>query len=529
MDLKQQLDETRLQAMEGMDIPWMLEQAVCRSPDKPCLIWEPFEGDSSTLSYRELQLKARQLGRGLFNLGVREGDFVILHMVNSPEFVISWYACAELGAVAVSTNTRSVARDLKYFSRHTEAVCAITQPSFSELIYNSCDDISLLIVTDNDAGQAAAVSEHVECIPFDEVYDTERTLPALSRNPQRNLSVQFTSGTTSRPKAVLWTHANGVWAGKLSASHLGLRFDDVTLVFMPLFHVNAQGYSMLATHWSGGTMVLQPKFSASRFWPLSLKYKVTWASSIPFVLQALSKHPVPQHSYRFWGPGGNFTEYFPKFNVPMLGWWGMTEILTQGIVADVHHLGPTGTIGRAADEYEIQIRSDDGSLIRPGESGLLFIRGVRGVSMFKEYYKNSKATEDSFDVDGWFETGDIIRMDADGWLFFVNRAKDMLRVGAENVASSEIESVIQSSGLVEECAVVGQPHSMLEEVPVAFVIPLKDTNVYELRSRIISVCSENLADFKVVRDVHVVESLPRSTIEKVAKNALRERLPKIEV
>tara|TARA_B100000989_G_C19280220_1_gene359953 strand:- start:148 stop:597 length:450 start_codon:yes stop_codon:yes gene_type:complete len=149
--------------------------------------------------------------------------------------------------------------------------------------------------------------------------------------------------------------------------------------------------------------------------------------------------------------------------------------------------------------------------------------------MFKEYYKNTKATEDSFDVDGWFETGDIIRMDADGWLFFVNRAKDMLRVGAENVASSEIESVIQSSGLVEECAVVGQPHSMLEEVPVAFVIPLKDTNVYELKSRIISVCSENLADFKVVRDVHVVESLPRSTIEKVAKNALRERLPKIEV
>ena len=149
--------------------------------------------------------------------------------------------------------------------------------------------------------------------------------------------------------------------------------------------------------------------------------------------------------------------------------------------------------------------------------------------MFKEYYKNSKATEDSFDVDGWFEKGDIIRMDADGWLFFVNRAKDMLRVGAENVASSEIESVIQSSGLVEECAVVGQPHSMLEEVPVAFVIPLKDTNVYELKSRIISVCSENLADFKVVRDVHVVESLPRSTIEKVAKNELRERLPKIEV
>ena len=529
MDLKQQIDETRLQAMEGMDIPWMLEQAVSRSPEKPCLIWEPFEGESSTLSYRELQTKARQLARGLHNLGVKEGDFVILHMVNSPEFVVSWYACAELGAVVVATNTRSVARDLSYFSRHTEAVCAITQPSFANLISDSCEDVSFLIVTDSNAGQAGVIPEHIDYIPFDEVYDSEHSLPVLSRDPQRNLSVQFTSGTTSRPKAVLWTHANGVWAGKLSASHMRLRFDDVTLVYMPLFHVNAQGYSMLATHWSGGTMVLQPKFSASRFWPLSLKYRVTWASSIPFVLQALSKHPVPDHSYRFWGPGGNFSEYFPQFNVPMLGWWGMTETLTQGIVSDVHHLGPTGTIGRVADEYEIQIRRDDGSLISPGEDGLLFIRGVRGVSMFKEYYKNPEATEDSFDADGWFDTGDIIRMDTNGWLFFVNRAKDMLRVGAENVASSEIESVIHLSGLVEECAVVGQPHSMLDEVPVAFVVPLEKSDVHELKSRIIAICSENLADFKVVRDVHVVESLPRSTIEKVAKNVLRERLPKIEV
>ncbi len=122
---------------------------------------------------------------------------------------------------------------------------------------------------------------------------SEAEPPALPVDPQRNLSVQFTSGTTSRPKAVLWTHANGLWAGKISAVHMRLRRDDVTLIYMPLFHTNAQGYSMLATLWAGGTFVIHPKFSASRFWDTCLRHGVTWMSMIPFAYKALMKFPCP--------------------------------------------------------------------------------------------------------------------------------------------------------------------------------------------------------------------------------------------
>jgi len=216
--------------------------------------------------------------------------------------------------------------------------------------------------------------------------------------------------------------------------------------------------------------------------------------------------------------------------VNMIGWWGMTETLTQGIVTDLDHPGPQGTIGRVAPEYEIQLRKTNGDLAGQGEKGALFIRGVRGVTLFKEYYRYPDANEKSFDENGWFETGDLVRMDEEGWLFFADRAKDMLKVGAENVAASEIEMVIMQTGIVKECAVVAQKHYMLDEVPVVFVI-LNDAGLAleeaAVKEKIISLCEEFLADFKVVRDVHIVDELPRSTLEKVAKNELRDRLTAI--
>jgi crotonobetaine/carnitine-CoA ligase len=336
--------------------------------------------------------------------------------------------------------------------------------------------------------------------------------------------VQFTSGTTSRPKAVLWTHANGLWAGKIGAVHLRLLQDDRTLIFMPLFHTNAQGWSMLPTIWSGGTFVLQPRFSASRFWDLSLRYQLTWLSTIPFAFKAIAGQPVPEHHYRFWGTGAYIPALEAHLQTKIIGWWGMTETLTQGIISDFDHPGAAGSIGRVAPEYDIEIRDAQGAVVGPGERGLLFIRGVRGVSLFKEYYRNEEANGKAFDAQGFFDTGDIVRSDEQGNLFFSDRDKDMLKVGAENVAASEIESVINQTGLVTECAVVGQKHPMLDEVPVVFVIPAPGSDG-SLADKILAHCQANLADFKVPRQVILVDELPRSTLEKVAKAELRKQLP----
>jgi len=533
MNLQAQIEVSSINSMAGIDIPWMLGQWANRTPDKPCLIWAPFEGNHQTWSYSELLVEATQIAAGLHNRGVKADDFVLIHLDNSPEFIFSWYACALLGAVAVSTNTHSVARDMTYFSEVTNAVCAITQPQFAEMIRNACPDLSFIAVTDNDAGQQRAdhrtILEATQSISFS-VLSSTTPLPKLKTDSMRNLSVQFTSGTTSRPKAVLWTHANGLWAGKISAQHMRLRRDDTTLIYMPLFHTNAQGYSMLATHWSGGTIVVQPKFSGSRFWNIARQYGVTWASMIPFAFKALMTQPVPDHQMRFWGGPANLPKIGAHFNVETIGWWGMTETLTHGIVTDVDHPGPHGTLGRVAPEYDIEIRKFDGTVAGPGEKGVLHIRGVRGVSLFKEYYQNPEANQNAFDDQGWFDTGDLVRIDEQGWLYFSDREKDMLKVGAENVAASEIESVIMQTGLVEECAVVAQKHYMLDEVPVAFVI-LNAVGLaleeQELKAKLMTHCTTNLASFKVIKDAHIVTELPRSTLEKIAKNELRSRLQPI--
>ena len=192
--------------------------------------------------------------------------------------------------------------------------------------------------------------------------------------------------------------------------------------------------------------------------------------------------------------------------------WGMTETMSSCIVTDADHPGPAGTIGRPSPFYGVEVRKRDGSLAGPGEEGLLFIRGKRGVSLFKEYYQNVEATEGAFDASGALDTGDVVRIDEAGWMYFVTRDKDMLRVGGE-------------------CAVVAQKHYMLGDVATAFVTVSeagKGIKEEELRNRIVAHCREQLADFKVPRSVHIVDDLPRSTLDRIAKNKLREKLPPIE-
>ncbi|HEY0685613.1 MAG TPA: AMP-binding protein [Steroidobacter sp.] len=524
--LQQKLDHSQRQAMLGMDIPWLLDQWAEKTPDKPFILWEPFVGECSTWSYSDVRAAARAFAAGLKRRGVRQGDFVLLHMDNCPEFLISWFACAMLGAVVVSTNTRSVARDLTYFANHTRAVCAITQPAFLELVHRACPSLDFVVVSDNDAGAPAEMPSTPGALAFAELLSSDDDLAERDVDPFANLSIQFTSGTTSRPKAVLWTHANGIWGGMVSAAHMRLQHDDIALVFLPLFHTNAQAYSMLTTLWCGATLVLQPKFSASRFWDVSIRHRVTWLSTIPFTVKALEQYAVPDNHYRFWGLSSHLPSVTARFGIRTIGWWGMTETVTQGIVTDFHHSGPELSMGRAAPEYSIRILTEDGADASPGERGRLYIRGVRGVSLFKEYYGDPAATAAAFDAEGWFDTGDIVMVSESGCLLFGDRDKDMLRVGNENVAASEIEGVILQSGLVEECAVVGQPHYMLDEVPVAFVVP-KDPSSDAVARSIIEYCRQNLAQFKVVRDVHLIDRLPRGLMEKVLKKSLRDRLAPI--
>jgi crotonobetaine/carnitine-CoA ligase len=280
----------------------------------------------------------------------------------------------------------------------------------------------------------------------------------------------------------------------------------------------------------GATAVVMPRFSARRFWALSLQHRCTWTSLVPFCVKALLEHEVPPaHHYRLWGSAVSEPPTDGHFRVKTIGWWGMTETITHGIVGDPHAPNRPLSIGRPAPEYGIAIVEDDTLPVREarhvegGGSGHLLIRGVRGLSMFHEYLGNARATADAFDEDGWFRTGDRVHLYDDGVIQFSDRSKDMLKVGGENVAASEIERVILQVAGVHECAVVGKHHAMLDEVPVLFVLPGANAGD-DLLERIDAACTAQLADFKRPHEVRLVSELPRSTLEKIAKAELRRML-----
>ncbi|MGJ5196625.1 AMP-binding protein [Bradyrhizobium sp. HKCCYLRH1030] len=509
---------------DGMDVPWLLKLRSETRRDHPFLISAPFDAPARRWTYGAFHERVGALAAGLAKRGVRPGDAVLIHLDNCIEAMLAWFACVELGALAVTTNTRSAAAEMSYFAEHCRAVAAITQPAYAEMIAARCRGLKWIAVISHDPGQAeASAVERGE--RFEALFADSADRPRRPADPLAPCSVQYTSGTTSRPKAVLWTHANALWGAKVNAVHEDLHQGDVHQTYLPLFHTNALAYSMLATLWIGATCVIQPRFSASRFWSAALEHGSTWTSTIPFCMKALLDQDVPKHhKFRLWGTAVSEPPAFAKFGIKIIGWWGMTETITHGIVGEVDQPNAPMSIGRAAPEYTIRITDDDGRPTEVGATGNLAIKGVPGLSLFAEYLYNDEATRTSFDADGFFLTGDRVTRLPDGFIKFGDRTKDMLKVGGENVAASEIEQVIITVPGVRETAVVARKHPMLDEVPVAFVIPQPGIAREELPDKVLAACRAGLADFKVPREVKLVDEMPRSTLEKVAKAELRKLL-----
>jgi carnitine-CoA ligase len=507
-----------LTSFENMDIRTLIDGQSVQYGDRPFLIWEPFEGEGSSWTYSVFASRIRRFAAGLQALGIHPGDRVIVHMNNSPEQVIAWLGCAYAGAVPVTTNTASSGEDIDYFATHSAARIVITEAEFAALVVTSAPGIEFVYAAGNIEGFAAKIR------PLTDIDGDPVTLIERPHDPMAPFGIQYTSGTTSRPKAVLWTHANALWGARQSAAHEDLRHDDIQLVHMPLFHTNAQVYSVLASLWVGATCVLQPKFSASRFWPVSVKHRCTFTSVIPFVWNALKTQPVPAESrYRIWGSPICDAPTDAYFGVKSLGWWGMTETITHPIVGSPHHADAPMSMGRPAPEYEIHILDGDMQPVKIGETGDLYVRGIAGVSLFSEYVSDPVATADAYTADGLFITGDRARLGPSGHIYFADRSKDMMKCAGENVAASEVERVILETGQVAEVAVVAKPHPMRGQVPAAFVIPGPAAGD-NLIAVILESCQKRLASFKVPDEIRLVSELPRAALNKVAKNELRALL-----
>ncbi|MCU1623011.1 MAG: hypothetical protein JWL79_1856 [Frankiales bacterium] len=502
-------DTAELQ-MQGQDIPWLLHHWAAVKPDHPLLIWEPREGDGRTWTYAEFLVDVKRLAAGLVGRGIVKGDKVLIHADNCPEMVLAWYACAFVGAVGVTTNTRSVAAEVGYFVDKAQCVAAITQPAFADLVREAGPKLEWIVTTDE----------------LESLYGDETACPTRDPEPLLPAGILFTSGTTSKPKAVVHTHANAIWAGRIGPRNIDLNGDDIYLIYLPFFHVNAQSWTLWSVLGVGATAVLTPKWSTSNFWPVVQKHQVTHISLMPFVFSAFQLPETPkEHTIRAGVFGMIMPEVDAWLGLRVYAAYGMTETVTHAITGRPQEGWPRMSMGHPTPGYEMAVVSKEtGEPVSFGETGELWMRGTRGIQLFLEYFDNPTANADSFTEDGWFKTGDMVKVLEGGNVVYTDRDKDLMKVGGENVSAREVEDTCRLVPGIAEIAVVGKSHEWLSMVPVAFVIkaPGAEPDDALLEKAIIEACAANLADFKVPRAVYVVEEFPRATLEKVAKNVLRE-------
>lgn len=484
--------------------------------DRDWLIWRPFEGSPKIWTYRQFDDSVSAVARDLRKRGVGKGDRVCVHSGNSPEFIVSWFALNRLGATIVSTNVRSAPDELTDFLQRTSCRLLIADRGASDAVYSALGPMDtppeLVWINEGPEVSFASLLEPPSAVVGQ--------WPSVSSSDEAG--IQFTSGTTARAKGVVWTNANFLWGGKMSAVHEQLTSTDRHLVHLPLFHTNAQIYSVMASLWAGAAIILMPRFSATRFWSVACDEKASVCSMIPFTVKALRDFDVPPHSFRLWINGLMFPRWDERYRVRTMAGWGMTETVAHGIVSDPWMPMRRRAIGAPSPGYRLRIVNDEGAPVSSPGSGLLEIFGTPGVSLFSSYLDDAAATEAAYTDDGWFKTGDRVEVDAAGYVAFLERDKDMLKIGGENVAALEIERVIGTIEGVCEAAVVGRPDRMLDEVPVAFVTAQSGAKVEQLQQDIVRACEDGLADFKVPQAVHVVDELPRSLLNKVAKNVLRD-------
>jgi crotonobetaine/carnitine-CoA ligase len=476
------------------------------------------------ISFAEFNWRVDQAAAVWYALGVHKGDRVAFMLENRPEFLYAWLGLAKIGGILVSINTRWQAGETAYLLGLTEPRFALASARHRETLAAA-------------AAQSRGVEEIFTLGPDERLRDFSRLMaetreeaPPVEIGADDVISLISTSGTTGRPKAVMQTHGNFVLTGEGYAQWLDLQRGERLYLCLPLFHINAQAYTVMGALAARGTIVLAERFSASRFWPDMCRCGVNVFNYIGSMLAVLIKRaPTPeerQHRVRvsYGAPaltGPLRREIEERFGLTLLAGFGMSEN-TFGLIESLHGERRPGSLGKPRQHpdprivNEARVVDDDGNEVPPNEIGELVFRNP---VLMKGYYRDPEQTAQTI-RDGWLYTGDLVRCDQDGFFYYVDRKKDIIRVRGENVSSAEVECVLAEHPEVQEAAVVGVPSELTEDEVAAFVVPLPGRQVD--RDAVIEWCAGRLASFKVPRHLWIVESLPKTETQRAEKPALRK-------
>jgi long-chain acyl-CoA synthetase len=466
--------------------------------DRICLRDEDRE-----LSYADVSRRVEALAEQFAASGVGRGDVVAIMLPNRAELLLGLFAAWRLGAAATPVNPVFTANEAGYQIRDSGAV--------------------LLIASTKDTDYGVPV-----LTPEDLATEPAGTLPEPTTGLGDLALLIYTSGSTGRPKGVELDHANLTsMAGSIAeAMHLGA--EDHCLLVLPLFHVNAICVSCLAPLQQGGRVTIQARFAPATFLDAIERHRPTYFSAVPTIYARLAELPEDVRpdtsSVRFAVCGAapvskellQRTE--SRFGFPIIEGYGLTEGTCASTVNPVGGVRKPGTVGVALPGQKVATMAADGSFTPAGAPGEVVIQGP---NVMRGYLNRPEATAETL-VDGWLHTGDVGVLDADGYLSIVDRIKDMIIRGGENIYPKEIESVLGRHQAVLEAAVIGAPHEVYGEVPVAYVVPYPGSPVTP--ADLLDLCRANLTKVKLPVAVHVVAELPKNAVGKIDKPALRAAL-----
>ncbi|MFO8111728.1 MAG: AMP-binding protein, partial [Desulfosalsimonadaceae bacterium] len=441
---------------------------------------------------------------------------------NSPETLMAYYAAIKIGAVAGPINGWWKGPEVEYLLNDSKGSCLIVEdqymPIFDE-IKEKCPHLKTII----EIGEAPSGNY----ISFDKLISEEDDTPVTCvSDPEDPSYIFYTSGTTGNPKGVLLSHKNVIADAKMINAAAMKDENKKFLCFLPLFHVNAMLTCMSAMN-KGHHIILRKGFSATEFWEVVEKYRVNFWSAVPAVYQILLSDPTHEKydlsSMEFGICGAaplseDLMRNFEKtFGVEIIEGYGLTEGTCVSTINPRDGVRKAGSIGLPLPGQEVLIVDEEGNEQPPNERGEIVIRGD---NVMKEYYNNPEATAETIDEKGFLHTGDVGIKDEDGYIFIVDRIKDMIIRGGENIYPKEIDNTLANHPKIMEAAAVGVPDDVMGEEVKVFVLPSDDTLTDE---EVISFCKENLASFKVPKYVEILEvDMPRNPIGKVLKKTLRQ-------
>ena len=488
---------------------------------------------NQSCTYAELEGAITKFASGLQKLGVKQGDHIALLLGNSPHFVISLYGALRLGVTVIPVNPIYTADEIGYILNNgdVKAVIALDMAiPLVEKMHTFLPKIEHYIFCETDPNSRGeskfeSLSASSKMKSFAEVVTSgEITFMGPELKDDDTAIILYTSGTTGKPKGAMLTHKNLYSNAKDVGQYLKMNSDDKVVTVLPMFHVFCLTVALNAPLLSGATLLIAPKFSPREIFELIKENQATVFAGVPTMYNFLFQNPDGKtedlKSLRLCISGGaslpvallkNFEQ---KFNVVVSEGYGLSEASPVTCFNPLDRPRKPGSIGTSILRVENKIFNELGEEVPVGEVGELV---VRGPNVMKGYYQMPEETTAAI-RNGWLHTGDLARMDEDGYFYIVDRKKDLILVGGYNVYPREVEEVIYNHSDVVEVAVLGVPDPNLGEAVKAYVV---SKNPQLTAEQLLVYCSQHLAKYKVPSSIEFIEELPKNTTGKILRRALK--------